>query len=373
MERFVLVPDSFKGTLGSAEICEILREEILRVKPEAEVVAIPVADGGEGSVDAFLTAIGGEKITVPCHGPHMEEMTGFYGMLPDGTAVVEMAAAAGLPLVGSRLEPDLATTYGVGELMAAAADRGARRIILGLGGSATNDGGCGAAAALGVRFLNAAGEAFVPTGGTLDQIVKIDVSAQKSLPEITVMCDIDNPLCGPAGASAVFGPQKGADEAMVTRLDANLSHLADVVQRDLGCEIKELPGAGAAGGMGGGAVAFWNGRLQMGIETVLDTVDFERAVQGARLVFTGEGRLDSQSLRGKVVAGVARRAKAAGVPVVAVVGAVGANADAIYDMGVCGVFTTNHAPEPFEVARLHSHDNLRRTIRNLMGFLLAVE
>jgi len=373
MERYVLVPDSFKGTLGSGEICTILREEILRAKPDAEVIAIPVADGGEGSVDAFLTAVGGRKIEVPCHGPHMEEMTGFYGLLPDGTAVVEMAAAAGLPLVGNRLEPDKTTTYGVGELMAAAAEQGARRIVLGLGGSATNDGGCGAAAALGVRFLNEAGETFVPTGGSLDQIVHIDVSGQKVLPEITVMCDIDNPLCGPTGASAVFGPQKGADAAMVARLDQNLDHLADVVQRDLNVEIRDLPGAGAAGGMGGGAVAFWDGRLQMGIETVLDTVNFEQAAQGARLVLTGEGRLDSQSLRGKVVAGVAQRAKAAGVPVVAIVGAVGSDADAIYDMGVCSVFTTNHAPEPFETARLHSHDNLRRTIRNLMGFLSAVD
>ena len=273
MERYVLVPDSFKGTLTSHEICGILREEILRASPEAEVIAIPVADGGEGSVDAFLAALGGERIEVPCHGPHMEEMTGFYGLLPDGTAVVEMAAAAGLPLVGTRLEPDKATTYGVGELMAAAADRGARRIILGLGGSATNDGGCGAAAALGVRFLDTDGTAFVPTGGTLDRIVRIETAQQRPLPEITVMCDIDNPLCGPTGASAVFGPQKGADPEMVARLDANLHHFAEIAARDLGAAVEQLPGAGAAGGMGGGAVAFWNARLQMGIETVLNTVD----------------------------------------------------------------------------------------------------
>lgn len=373
MERYVLVPDSFKGTLSSQEICTILREEILRVKPDAEVLAFPVADGGEGSVDAFLTAVGGEKIAVPCHGPHMEEMTGFYGMLPDGTAVVEMAAAAGLPLVGDRLEVDKTTTYGVGELMAAAAEKGAKRIILGLGGSATNDGGCGAAAALGVRFLDEAGEEFLPTGGNLNRLNKIDVSGQKVLPEITVMCDIDNPLCGPSGASAIFGPQKGATPEMVPVLDANLGHLAEVINRDLGKEIAELPGAGAAGGMGGGAVAFWNGRLQMGIETVLDTVEFDKVAKDARLVFTGEGRLDGQSVRGKVVAGVGRRAKAAGVPVVAVVGCIGDGADGIYDMGVCSVFTTNHVPEPFELAKLKSHENLRRTARNLMGFLCATE
>lgn len=373
MERYVLVPDSFKGTLRSGEICNILQEEILRVKPDAEVVAIPVADGGEGSVDAFLTAVGGKKVDVPCHGPHMEEMRGFYGLLPDGTAVVEMAAAAGLPLAGNRLEPDKTTTYGVGELMAAAAEQGARRIILGLGGSATNDGGCGAAAALGVRFLDAEGKEFLPTGGTLRSLAKIDIGEQKQLPEIAVMCDIDNPLCGSAGASAVFGPQKGATPDMVKVLDGNLFHLAEIIRKDLGVEIAELPGAGAAGGMGGGAVAFWNGKLQMGIETVLDTVDFDGIVQGARLVLTGEGCLDGQSVRGKVVAGVAKRAKRANVPVVAVVGAIGDGADGIYDLGVCSVFTTNHMPVPFEVAKLHAHENLRRTARNLMGFLRAME
>lgn len=373
MERYVLVPDSFKGTLSSLEICEILQEEILRARPAAEVIAVPVADGGEGSVDAFLTALGGERISVPCHGPHMEELTAFYGLLPDGTAVIEMAAAAGLPLVGSRLEPDTATTYGVGELMAHAADHGATRIILGLGGSATNDGGCGAAAALGVRFLDADGQTFVPTGGTLEKIARIDTADLKKLPSITVMCDIDNPLCGPAGASAVFGPQKGADTAMVARLDAGLRHFAQIVACDLGADILDLPGAGAAGGMGGGAVAFWDACLQMGIETVLDTVDFDRIVHGARLVFTGEGRLDSQSVRGKVIAGVGRRAKAAGVPVCAVVGAVGNGADGIYDLGISAVFSINHAPEPFETAKLKSRDNLRRTARNILTLLTAME
>ena len=373
MERYVLAPDSFKGTLSSREVCGILREEILRSRPYAEVVSIPVADGGEGSVDAFLAALGGERIAVPCHGPHMEDITGFYGLLPDGTAVVEMAAAAGLPLAGTRLEPDTATTYGVGELMADAAARGAGRIILGLGGSATNDGGCGAAAALGVRFLDAEGRAFLPTGGTLERVARIDAGSQRPLPKITVMCDIDNPLCGPLGASAVFGPQKGADADMAARLDVNLRRFSEIAARDLGADVAELPGSGAAGGMGGGAVAFWGARLQMGIETVLDTVDFDAMVQGARLVFTGEGRLDGQSLRGKTVAGVARRARRAGVPVAAIVGAVGGGADGIYDLGVCSVFSINHAPEPFETARLKSRENLRRTIRNIMGLLAAAD
>ena len=371
MERYILAPDSFKGTLTAREVCEILAEEILRARPRAEVVSIPVADGGEGSVDAFLTAVGGKKVEVPCHGPYLEERTGFYGLLPDGKAVVEVAAAAGLPLVGERREAHNTTTYGVGELMAHAAKAGAKGIILCLGGSATNDGGCGAAAALGARFLDEAGTEFLPTGGTLDRIASIDLGGQHPLPPVTVMCDIANPLCGPNGARAVFGPQKGADEAMVTRPDQNLGHLAAVWKRDLGADVLDLPGAGAAGGMGGGAVAFWQGRLQMGIETVLDAVRFDALLPGTRMVFTGEGRLDGQSLRGKVVSGVARRAKAAGVPVVAVVGAMGDGADGIYDQGVAAVFSTNHAPLPFEKAKKHSHENLRRTIRNVMGLIAA--
>ena len=372
-DRFLLAPDSFKGTLSAQQVCGALRRELLQVYPEAEVVSIPMADGGEGSVDAFLTAVGGEKVTLSCRGPHEEDLAAFYGLLPDGTAVIEMAAAAGLPLVGDRLEPDTATTYGVGQLMANAADRGAKKLILCLGGSATNDGGCGAAAALGVRFLDEAGNAFVPTGGTLDRIARIDPSGRRSLPETVVMCDIDNPLCGPAGASAVFGPQKGADASMIARLDGNLSHLAEVIRRDLGADIRDLPGAGAAGGMGGGAVAFFGGRLQMGAETVLDTVGFDALARGARLVITGEGRLDGQSVRGKVISAVARRSRAAGAPCVAVVGAVGDGADGIYDLGVDGVFTTNHAPEPFEKVRGHAEENLCRTARNLFRFLAAMD
>ena len=212
MAKYVLIPDSFKGTLSSEDICRIASEEILRLEPEAEICAIPVADGGEGTVDAFLAAVGGTRAEVPCTGPCGQEVMGFYGLLPDGTAVVEMAAAAGLPLAGACRDPEKTTTYGVGQLMAHALSRGAKRLVLGLGGSATNDGGCGAAAALGAEFLDAEGRAFVPTGGTLTQIAHIRMKGLRETlagAEVTVMCDIDNPLCGPAGAAAVFGPQKG--------------------------------------------------------------------------------------------------------------------------------------------------------------------
>jgi glycerate kinase len=327
MKKIILIPDSFKGTMGSAEICSIM-EEVIRIHyPQAEVISIPVADGGEGSVDAFLSAMGGEKITLPVKGPYMEDIEGFYGIIDGGgTAVIEMAAAAGLPLAGDRLNPAKTTTYGVGQLMADAARRGCTRIIMGLGGSATNDFGAGAAAGAGIQFYDGAGESFIPTGETLSRIVRIDKSGvppELAAAEIVTMCDIDNPLCGPGGAAAVFGPQKGADPAMVEFLDGQLRAVSETVKRELGVDVIALPGAGAAGGMGGGMAAFFGSRLQMGIETVLDTVRFDSLLSGADMVFTGEGKIDTQSLRGKVVIGVARRARKAGVPVTVIAGDIG--------------------------------------------------
>ena len=223
-----------------------MREALLRHVPDAEVISIPVADGGEGSVDAFLTAMGGHRVEVSCTGPDFQKITGFYGLLADEyTAVIEMAAAAGLPLMEGKLCAAGATTYGVGELILAAIRDGAKRIILGLGGSATNDGGCGCAAALGVRFLDGTGEEYIPVGGTLDRLYHIDMSQRSPLldgVEIVAMCDVDNPLCGPSGASAVFGPQKGADPEMVTILDRNLRHLSEVIRQDLGREIANISG-----------------------------------------------------------------------------------------------------------------------------------
>jgi len=376
MHKYVLIPDSFKGTMSSADICRVVAEEICLQNPGASIVSIPVADGGEGTVEAFLTAIpGGKRIEAPCKGPYMEDITGFYAMLPGDIAVVEMAAAAGLPMVGENRHAEKTTTYGVGQLIADALSRGARQIVLGLGGSATNDGGCGAAAALGVQFFNAAGETFVPVGGTLQDIASVSVDnvlpSVKEIPFMT-MCDIDNPLCGPTGASAVFGPQKGADPAMVQHLDAGLRHMAQIVRRDLGIDILDVPGSGAAGGFGGGSVAFFGAQLRMGIDIVLDLTHFDAIAADADLVITGEGKLDSQSLRGKVVIGVARRAKALGVPVAALVGASETEIAAAYAEGVAGVFPINPVPEPFEVVRYHSEENLRFTARNLVHFMTAL-
>lgn len=377
MRKYVVIPDSFKGCLSSGEICDIIAREIRRRDPEARVCALPVADGGEGTVDAFLGALGGEKVAVPCRDPYGRPLTAHYGLFPDGkTAVIEMAAAAGLPLVGEDRRVADTTTYGVGQLIAHALKRGAERILLGLGGSATNDGGCGAAAALGVEFLDAEGKAFVPVGGTLRRIAHIRTGGL--LPalrqaEVIAMCDIDNPLCGESGAAAVFAPQKGADAATVRMLDEGLAHLAAVIEMDLGRSLLALPGGGAAGGFGAGSVAFLGAQLQMGIEAVLDLTDFDRLAADAYLVITGEGRLDSQSLRGKVVVGVARRARALGVPVVALVGSSETDIAAAYDAGVTAVFPINPAPTTLSEALAHARTHLAFTAENVLRFARCLE
>ncbi len=371
--KIVLIPDSFKGTLSSVEVCRVLRGCVELRLPGCEVRAIPVADGGEGSVDAFLAALGGEKVHARVAGPFFEPVESFYGLTDGGkTAIVEMAACAGLPLAGERRDPALTTTYGVGELIALAVEGGARKIILGLGGSATNDAGCGAAAALGVRFFDRTGTPFVPTGGTLGEVERIDVSAARERlrgVEITAMCDIDNPMYGENGAAYVFAPQKGAGPEQVRTLDAGLRRLAGVMRRELGMDFAELPGAGAAGAMGAGVTAFLGASLQSGIESVLNAVDFDRASADADLIFTGEGRLDSQSLRGKVVIGVARRAKRLGKRVIAIVGGAEGELEAAYAEGVTAVFTTNRLPEPLSRSAPRAAENLAFTMDNILRLL----
>lgn len=376
MRKAVLIPDSFKGTMSSSRIIAVMKAQILKYWPECQIVSIPVADGGEGSVDSFLTALGGEKISIRTQGPWGEEIDSFYGLLPDNTAVIEMAASAGLPLVGDRKDPSKTTTYGVGELILDAAKKGAGRIVIGLGGSATNDAGCGAAAACGVTFLDGEGKPFVPTGATLDRIASIDLSTMDESVrklEITAMCDIDNPFYGPSGAAAVYGPQKGADEEMVSFLDERMKKLSSLVESQLGIDLQAIPGSGAAGGMGGGMKAFFNARLQMGIDTVLDVTGFDDLARGADWIFTGEGKIDSQSLRGKVVIGVARKAKRLGVPVIAVVGDIADDIDAAYDEGVTGIFSINRVAVPYKEARLRAESDMALTMDNIVRFIKSVK
>lgn len=375
MEKILLVPDSFKGTLSSRQVCQVMAGQLRRFFPQAQVKSIPVADGGEGSVEAFLAAAGGERRMLTVTGPFGEPVEAFYGVLGDGrTAVIEMAACAGLPLAEGRLNPERATTYGVGELLLAAKEAGCTKAILGLGGSCTNDGGAGAAAALGAKFTRADGTAFVPTGGTLGEIAALDVSpvaqALQGM-ELTAMCDIDNPLYGEAGAAAVFAPQKGADAAMVARLDAGLRHLGQVSARCLGRDFSHLPGAGAAGGLGFGMAAFCGAQLHMGIDAVLDAVGFDSLLPGTDVVFTGEGKIDSQSARGKVVSGVAVRCRKAGVPVVAVVGQIGQGFEEMYQQGLTAVFSINRAAQPFAESRFHAGENLALTMENIARLLAA--
>lgn len=376
MRKAVLIPDSFKGTMSSSRIIAVMKAQILKYWPECQIVSIPVADGGEGSVDSFLTALGGEKISIRTQGPWGEEIDSFYGLLPDNTAVIEMAASAGLPLVGDRKDPSKTTTYGVGELILDAAKKGAGRIVIGLGGSATNDAGCGAAAACGVTFLDREGKSFVPTGATLDRIASIDLSTMDESVrklEITAMCDIDNPFYGPSGAAAVYGPQKGADEEMVSFLDERMKKLSSLVESQLGIDLQAISGSGAAGGMGGGMKAFFNARLQMGIDTVLDVTGFDDLARGADWIFTGEGKIDSQSLRGKVVIGVARKAKRLGVPVIAVVGDIADDIDAAYDEGVTGIFSINRVAVPYKEARLRAESDMALTMDNIVRFIKSVK
>ena len=309
-------------------------------------------------------------------GPYGEKIDAVYARLDETTAVVEMAATAGLPMVGDKKDPCRTTTYGVGELVRHAVEQGAKHIILGLGGSATNDGGCGCAAALGVKFTDKDGKEFVPVGGTLDQIAGIDVTAARELlkdVELTAMCDIDNPMYGERGAAYIFGPQKGADDEMVKFLDNQLRAMDAAIIKCLDLHVADLPGAGAAGAFGAGCVAFLGAKLKSGIETVLDTVEFDRRMAGADVVFTGEGRIDSQSVHGKVIDGISRRTTKAGVPLVAIVGDVRDDAYEAYDIGVTAIFSINRLAIPFSEARPRSRQDYIRTFEDVLRLIKAVE
>lgn len=373
MQNFILVPDSFKGTLSAIEVCNIMKSSIKNLYKDANIISVPVADGGEGTVDAFLYALGGEKKSIWVSDAFNEQkILAHYAMLKDDIAVIEMATCAGLPLVKNRLEPDKTTTFGVGELIIDAINSGAKKIILGLGGSATNDGGCGMAAALGVKFKDEQDQEFIPTGGTLSQIYKIDMNniyPKIKDVEFISMCDVDNPLCGRLGASAVFAPQKGADEDMVKLLDEGLAHLAKIIKRDLHIAVKDIKGAGAAGGLGAGSIAFLQSKLTKGIDVILDTINFDELVSKADIVFTGEGKFDSQSLHGKVVMGVANRSQKYKTPVIVVTGAIGENIQEAYNKGITAIFSINKEPMEFSKSALKSKENMILTMENILRLL----
>jgi len=380
--KVVIAPDSFKGSLRAKHVGEALATGLRRglaalgvADPELEVV--PLADGGEGTLEALVEATGGALHEARVTGPLGEPVDAAYGVLGDGvTGVVEMATASGLELVpDDRRDPRRTTTYGTGELIRLLAyERKLERLIVGIGGSATNDGGAGMAQALGVRLLDARGQELAGGGGALAHLARIDASGLVTRAlglEVIVACDVDNPLTGPDGASRTYGPQKGATEAMVEELDRNLARYADVLRRDLGRDVEKVPGAGAAGGLGAGLLVFLDAELKRGIDLVLDAVGFDRRLDGADLVITGEGKLDAQTLRAKLPLGVAKRAARRGVPVIAVGGAVEPGAYRLHEHGVVALLSATPGPMPVSQALARAREHLEQTGEEL-GRLLAL-
>ena len=347
--RVVIAPDKFKGSLTALEAAEAMARGLSRVDPSAEIDRVPMADGGEGTVAALVAATGGSYRTVTVTGPLGDPVVASFGLLGDGrTAVLEMASASGLWLVPPGLrDPLRATTRGTGQLLLAALEAGARRVIVGIGGSATNDGGAGLGQALGFRLLDTHGRELEPGGGELDRLARIERTDQVAVlgsATIAVACDVTNPLCGPQGASAVYGPQKGATPEVVERLDRNLGHFADIVARDLDVAVRDIPGSGAAGGLGGGLVAFAGGRLEGGVNLVIEAVNLRERLHAADLCLTGEGALDGQSAFGKTAVGVARLAHSLRCPTLAIAGSIGPGAEAVLEQGVDAYFSICPGP-----------------------------
>lgn len=350
--QILIAPDSFKESLTALEVAEYIAVGAGKVFPEAVIQKVPLSDGGEGLTESLTAAMGGVLEHCQVTGPRGERVSAVYGWAADNTAIIEMAQASGLELVPrDQRNPMTATTFGTGELIRAALDKGSRTIIIGIGGSATNDGGAGMAQALGARLLDSLGREISWGGGGLLDLDRIDVSQLDTrLADTTVLvaCDVTNPLFGPHGASYIYGPQKGADQLMAETLDQALQHWAEVICRDVGVDVADIPGAGAAGGLGAGLLAFAGGKLQPGLELVMDALNMDDILaSGLDLVITGEGAINGQSLCGKVPVGLARRAKNYGVPVVAIVGSIGPGTEAVYKEGIDAIISI--APGPISL------------------------
>jgi len=374
--KVVIAPQGFKGSLDATTVSQAIEQGVKRALPQAVTVLKPMADGGEGTVRALISASGGEIVTTRVTGPLGDKVAAEWGIFPDrSSAVIEMAAASGITLVPSAsLNPMLAATYGTGELIWAALERGCRKIIVGLGGSATNDGGAGMAQAIGVRLLDKDGRDLSPGGAVLIRLHHIDISgidARIAGSEIIAATDVTNPLCGEQGSSAVYGPQKGATPETVKLLDAALEHYADVIKRDLGIDVKNVPGAGAAGGLGAGLLAFTGARIVSGVEMVIEASGLVDELRDADLVFTGEGRLDGQSAYGKVPVGVARRAKKLGVPVIAITGSIGKGYESIYGLGVDSVQVIAPGPLSLDESMANAEPLIVDSAERAMRLFLA--
>ncbi len=370
--KVIFAPDSFKESLSAPAVAAALARGFQRVIPQLEAVLLPVADGGEGTTEALVSATGGQLFEQVVTDPLGRLITAQWGLLGGQTepmAVIETAAASGLHLLTlDERNPCLTSTFGTGELVRAALDAGVRRFIIGLGGSATNDAGAGFLQALGAQLLDQAGQALRPGGLALSGLQQIDLSQldpRLASCRFEVACDVNNPLTGIKGASAVFGPQKGADAQMVAALDAALSHFAKLAEPVTGRDFSLLPGAGAAGGLGAALTGFLNAELRSGIDIVLDALDFDSYLNGAQLVITGEGRIDSQTIHGKTPIGVARRAKRQGLPVVAVAGSVSADAAVVYQHGIDAVFSIMQGVATLPQALQEASSNLERTAESI--------
>ena len=373
--KIVIAPQGFKGNLSALQVSQAMANGIRRVVPSVPTAIVPMADGGEGTMQALVDAVGGEMVPVEVTDPLGGHILAHFGLLSDKvTAVIEMAAASGLNLVPpQKRNPLLTTTYGTGELILAALAIGCREFIIGIGGSATNDGGAGMAQALGVKLLDAEGVPLAFGGAALADLEHIDITAidpRLADGDVILACDVTNPLCGPQGASAVYGPQKGATEEMVTLLDAALAHYADVIERDLNIDIRDVPGAGAAGGLGAGLIAFLKAKVLPGVDVVVQATGLVEHLKAATLVFTGEGRIDSETACGKTAVGLARKAKDFGLPVIAIAGEIASGYQAVYEQGIDAVFSI--APGPIslsqskEMAERLIADTAERAIRLFM-------
>ena len=374
--KIVLAPNAFKGSMSAMQAALAMEQGVRAAFPGAEVCKVPVADGGDGLAEVLIDALNGEARVFTVRGPLDEPVQAALCQVPAlGLAAVEMAVASGLALLAPQdRDPTRTTTYGTGELIRAALDLGARRIVVGIGGSATTDGGIGMAAALGVRFLDAAGEPVAPVGGALGQIRRIDASGldpRLAGVRCEAICDVENPLVGPQGAAATYGPQKGATPAQVASLDAGLAHLADCIAADLGLEVRDLAGAGAAGGLGAGLHAFLGAELRRGVDLVLDLVGLDAQLAGADLVLTAEGQIDYQTAFGKAPAGVAERAKALGIPCVAIAGGIGERIAALHPIGIDAVFSLCPGPMTLEQAMAQGPRLLAATTEQVVRCYLS--
>ena len=375
--KIILAPDSFKGNLTSLEVAIAFEKGIKRVLPRANCIKIPMADGGEGTVQSLIDGIGGEIIRKRVIGPIGQKVFARYGLLSNGTAVIEMAEASGLPLVTTRQKnPTKTTTFGTGELIIDAINKGAKKIIIGIGGSATNDGGVGMAQALGVRFLDSKDKEIKQHGSgvMLKKIVKIDTrETNKVLKNINIIvaCDVDSPLCGRLGASYIFGPQKGATPAMVRVLDDNLKHLAKIIKQSLKKDISKLKGAGAAGGLGAGLVAFAKAKMKSGVDIVIDATNLERHMKNTNLVITGEGRVDSQTAYGKTPSGVAKSARKHGIPTLVIGGGITDDAKDIFSHGIDALESACARDMSLEDAIKHSREHLANAAERAIRLVLV--